>query len=295
MVLGAAGDPTHRLLAGLVAGLGEAGGPGFGSFRGLPRRAHRGNRRFCPLARAGRPISRDRGRFAVLAAGARRVLASAGDIALAARRLGETLTALVLSKLVIASVLALAAGLLGSSSSVAGVVEGVALLAVAAFAPFALLRLVPAVEAGAVAHLEGLSRQPVRAGQRLGTTIAGLEIGGIGGLGGLSSPASKGLGGPGAGRSSLRTVDHLGAGPFTADRPVARGGLPPDSGRVGPGPVDPTTPVGPVGTSADLAGPVGSSSVADRAHRQEATSDVTQGAEVARWTMLLSQGDRQHG
>ena len=95
-----------------------------------------------------------------------------------ARRLGETLAALVLSKLVIASVLALAAGLLGSSSGVSGVVEGVALLAVAAFAPFALLKLVPAVEAGAVAHLEGLGRRPVRAGQQLGTEIAGLEIGG---------------------------------------------------------------------------------------------------------------------
>ncbi len=293
MVLGAAGDPTHRLLAGLVAGLGEAGGPGlaaFGAFLVVLTAAIVAFVLWLELAVRS---------AAIAAASLFLPLALVGLAWPAtshwARRLGETLTALVLSKLVIASVLALAAGLLGSSSSVAGVVEGVALLAVAAFAPFALLRLVPAVEAGAVAHLEGLSRRPVRAGQRLGTTIAGLEIGGIGGLGGLSSPASKGLGGPGAGGSSLRTVDHLGAGPFTADRPVARGGLPPDSGRVGPGPVDPTTPVGPVGTSADLAGPVGSSSVADRAHRQEATSDVTQGAEVARWTMLLSQGDRQHG
>ena len=201
----------------------------------------------------------------------------------------------MLSKLVIASVLALAAGLLGSSSSLAGVVEGVALLAVAAFAPFVLLKLVPAVEGGAVAHLEGLSRRPVRAGQRLGTSVTGLEIGGIAGLSGFSSIGSKGAGGPGVGGSNLRTLDHLGAGPFTADRPVAKGALPPDAGRAGPGPSQPAAPVGPVFTSAGPARPVGSWSAADRAHRQEATSDVTQGAEVARWTMLLSQGDRQHG
>ncbi len=293
MVLGAAGDPTHRLLAGLVAGLGQAGGPGlaaFGAFLVVLTAAIVAFVLWLELAVRS---------AAIAAASLFLPLALVGlawpATAHWARRLGETLTALVLSKLVIASVLALAASLLGSSSSVAGVVEGVALLAVAAFAPLALLKLVPAVEAGAVAHLEGLSRRPVRAGQRLGTTIAGLEIGGLGGLGGLSSLASKRAGGPGAGGSNLRTVDHLGAGPFTADRPVARGALPPDSGRAGSGPAHPTAPVGPVGTSADLARPVGSSSVAGRAHRQEATTEVTREAEVLRWTMLLSQGDRQHG
>jgi hypothetical protein len=293
MVLGAAGDPTHRLLAGLVAGLGQAGGPGlaaFGAFLVVLTAAIVAFVLWLELAVRS---------AAIAAASLFLPLALVGlawpATAHWARRLGETLTALVLSKLVIASVLALAASLLGSSSSVAGVVEGVALLAVAAFAPLALLKLVPAVEAGAVAHLEGLSRRPVRAGQRLGTTIAGLEIGGIGGLGGLSSLASKSAGSPGAGGSNLRTVDHLGAGPFTADRPVARAALPPDSGRAGSGPADPTAPVGPVGTSADPARPVGSPSVAGRAPRQEATTEVTREAEVLRWTMLLSQSDRQHG
>ena len=167
MVLGAAGDPTHRLLLGLVAGLEQTGGPGlaaFGAFLVVLTAAVVAFVLWLELAVRS---------AAIAAASLFLPLALVGLAWPAtshwARRLGETLAALVLSKLVIASVLALAAGLLGSSSGVAGVVEGVALLAVAAFAPFALLKLVPAVEAGAVAHLEGLGQRPVRAGQRLGT------------------------------------------------------------------------------------------------------------------------------
>ena len=106
-----------------------------------------------------------------------------------ARRLGETLAALVLSKLVIAAVLALAAGLLGSSSGLAGVVEGIALLAVAAFAPFALLKLVPAIEAGAAAHLEGLGRRPVHAARAPRFGHRGVEIAGIEEIGSLAGAA----------------------------------------------------------------------------------------------------------
>lgn len=77
------------------------------------------------------------------------------------RRLVETLVALVLSKLVVAAVLSLAAGavaggpvhrLAGGGFSAA--VTGLALLAVAIMSPFTLLKLVPAVEGGAIAHLE---------------------------------------------------------------------------------------------------------------------------------------------
>ncbi len=79
------------------------------------------------------------------------------------RRLADTLVALVLSKLVVAAVLSLAAsavaGGLGVSSDgngggFASVVTGIALLLIAVVAPFTLLRLVPAFEAGAAAHLE---------------------------------------------------------------------------------------------------------------------------------------------
>jgi hypothetical protein len=80
------------------------------------------------------------------------------------RRLAETLAALVLSKLVIAAVLSLAAGALaggigvgatgGDGGGFASVITGVALLVIATMSPFTLLRLIPAIEAGAVAHLE---------------------------------------------------------------------------------------------------------------------------------------------
>ncbi len=78
------------------------------------------------------------------------------------RRLGETIAALVLSKLVVAAVLSLAAGAVWSgisgpsdtSGGFSSVVVGIALLAMATTSPFVLLRLVPAIEAGAVMHLE---------------------------------------------------------------------------------------------------------------------------------------------
>lgn len=79
------------------------------------------------------------------------------------RRLVDTLVALVLSKFVMVAILSLGSGALasGSSSGFSVVLAGGALLLLAAFAPFALLRLVPAVEAGAVHQLEG-ARQRVR-------------------------------------------------------------------------------------------------------------------------------------
>ena len=104
------------------------------------------------------------------------------------RRLADTLVALVLSKLVIAAVLSLAvgalAGGLGLSGSANGggfasVVTGIALLVIATLSPFTLLRLVPAVEAGAVAHLESARHRlqsaaisPVRNGGNLALDLA---------------------------------------------------------------------------------------------------------------------------
>jgi hypothetical protein len=80
------------------------------------------------------------------------------------RRLADTLVALILSKLVIAAVLSLAIGALagglgaggtgGNGGGFAAVVSGIALLIIATLSPFTLLRLIPAVEAGAVSHLE---------------------------------------------------------------------------------------------------------------------------------------------
>jgi len=139
------------------------------------------------------------------------------------RRLADTLAALVLSKLVVAAVLSLAVGAIAGgigvgapgSGGFASVVTGVALLAMAAMAPFTLLRLVPAVEAGAIAYLEtarhrltGAARAPLRAGSAAmsivqassGAGAAGLVAGGVGsgGVGSGTGGAGSGTGGAGS-------------------------------------------------------------------------------------------------
>lgn len=75
-----------------------------------------------------------------------------------ARRLAETLTALVLSKLVVVGVLSLGVAAV-TSASVNGVITGTALLLMAALAPYSLFRLIPLAEFGAVTHLEGMARR----------------------------------------------------------------------------------------------------------------------------------------
>ena len=85
------------------------------------------------------------------------------------RRLADTLVALVLSKLVIAAVLSLAAAAVAGGLGVVGERERRGLRRGGDGdrparrrhpVPFTLLRLVPAVEAGAVAHLESTRHRP---------------------------------------------------------------------------------------------------------------------------------------
>ncbi len=78
------------------------------------------------------------------------------------RRLTETLAALVLSKFVVVAVLSLAVGAVSSGDGFSTILAGGALLLLAAFTPFTLLRLIPLVEVGAAMQLEG-ARQRVRA------------------------------------------------------------------------------------------------------------------------------------
>ncbi|MGH8989864.1 MAG: hypothetical protein ACRDXC_14930 [Acidimicrobiales bacterium] len=78
------------------------------------------------------------------------------------RRLTETLVALVLSKFVIVAVLSLAVGAVTAGGGYSTVLAGGALLLLASFTPFTLLRLIPLVEVGAVMQMEG-ARQRARA------------------------------------------------------------------------------------------------------------------------------------
>lgn len=124
------------------------------------------------------------------------------------RRLVDTLVALVLGKFVIVSVLSLAAGALAGGSGVGGdssggggfaaVLGGAALLLLAAFAPWALFRLLPFMEAGAVGHLEGLGR---RAGHQAAVPARGLAQVAMrtAAAHSMATAASAGLGLPGSG------------------------------------------------------------------------------------------------
>ncbi len=108
------------------------------------------------------------------------------------RRLVETLAALILSKFVIVATLSLAAGAVSSGTAGTGthgsgfssVLAGGALLVMATFVPFAILRMIPAVEAGAVGHLDGLRERGTAAVSRPARTAAGHALHeGLGALG----------------------------------------------------------------------------------------------------------------
>ncbi|MDP9389094.1 MAG: hypothetical protein M3Q48_14545, partial [Actinomycetota bacterium] len=108
----------------------------------------------------------------------------------AARKAVELVVALVLSKLAIWVALAVGIGLFETHASAAlpggqswgQMISGAAILAVAVFAPFVVWRLIPVVEAAAVAH--GLSRMPSRAAMTAAHTATTLRF--LGGRGGGS-------------------------------------------------------------------------------------------------------------
>jgi hypothetical protein len=80
-----------------------------------------------------------------------------------AKRLGETIFALIISKLVIVAILDLATVTLASvgSDGISAGVTGMAILFLAALAPYVVLKLIPMFEQGALSHLEGVARRPL--------------------------------------------------------------------------------------------------------------------------------------
>jgi hypothetical protein len=83
-----------------------------------------------------------------------------------AKRLVEILVALLLMKPVIVGALCLGAGAVVDVGHPSTAVSGLAILLIASFAPYALLKLVPIVGVSAIAHLEGVARQPLRAAEQ---------------------------------------------------------------------------------------------------------------------------------
>jgi hypothetical protein len=142
------------------------------------------------------------------------------------RRLVETLAALIVSKFVIVAVLSLAAGAVSSGtagsgshgSGISAILAGGALLLMATFTPFAILRLIPAVEAGAVGHLEGLRQRGVGAATQMPRTAASHALHeGLGALGDARLMAqTPGVGAAagaiGAGRSAGAARGRAGSG-----------------------------------------------------------------------------------
>jgi hypothetical protein len=103
-----------------------------------------------------------------------------------ARRLAEILASLILSKLVIVGVFALAVSELGNPTGLTGLVQGTSLLLLATFAPWTLLRLVPSVESGLIAQLETLGERGKAA--VLGPVSDGIDYA-MGGGAAFSMPA----------------------------------------------------------------------------------------------------------
>ena len=79
------------------------------------------------------------------------------------KRLIEILVALILSKFVVVAVISLATAALADpgGGGFGTVMGGAALMLMAAFSPFALLKLMPMVEGAAIEHLGGMGRRPM--------------------------------------------------------------------------------------------------------------------------------------
>ena len=141
-----------------------------------------------------------------------------------ARRLAETLAALIFSKFVIAAVLALAVSGLGHGDGATAVLSGAGLLWVAALAPFLLMRIIGVLEVGmAASHLEGVRSRGTHTGVYYGQTASyALSRRGSGGAmplaaAGAGAPyAAAGWAASGAARGLGSAADRAGRGPAAA-------------------------------------------------------------------------------
>ena len=117
-----------------------------------------------------------------------------------AKRLAEVLVALLLMKPVIVGALCLGTGAVLDVGDPSAAVSGLAILLIAAFTPYALLKLVPIAGVSAIAHLEGLSHRPFRAAEQTvqraltAFTQAGAAARVIRGSGGLPAGAGQLMG-----------------------------------------------------------------------------------------------------
>ena len=190
------------------------------------------------------------------------VLTSAYQLSHWCRRLVEMLAALILSKFVIVATLSVAASAVssgtagaggaggggGAGSGFASVLAGGALLVLSTFVPFAILRLIPMVEAGAVGHLEGARQRgmaPLTAMPRTAASYALREataahrsasgaarlaaVTGPPGTGGMEAGVSGGAGAAGA-DEEIRAMANSDNGGCLSDSSGRMVGIPPTAG-----------------------------------------------------------------
>jgi hypothetical protein len=156
-----------------------------------------------------------------------------------AKRLLEVLAALLLAKPVIVGALCLGDNAVtGANAGPSALVTGAAILLLAAFAPMALLKLVPVVEASAISHLQGLSRQPFHAADRyIQRAVAGVAAGAAGAGASAAAPASD---------SANQMLNQVGQDRGAEGHPLGPAQpRPPGTGSHGPSgpPPTPTPPV----------------------------------------------------
>ncbi len=160
-----------------------------------------------------------------------------------ARRLVDTLAALILSKFVVVAILSLAVAAVGSGTQngFSAVLGGGALLLLAVFSPFVLLRLIPVIEGGATAQLDG-------ARHRLSSSLGPLPRNAASHALRLARGAAFTPGVPGTGEAS--TFDAPGSDPATgpvSGGQVSGGGASDDASDAGPGPAATAPDDGPSG------------------------------------------------
>jgi type IV secretion system protein TrbL len=177
-----------------------------------------------------------------------------------ARRATETAVALIFSKLAIAVTLATGASLMSGATEDGGnvaMIQGSAILLLAAFMPFGLMRVIPMME-GAIAG-EGVARS-------MGAKAA---VGGIAAAGGVQL-AGKGLG---------KAIGSKGQGGSSGSKSNTPGSTPDNRGADGPTP--PSSPVSPGGGGPSSSGPIirpGASGAGAKAGTSASESSTTPSA-----------------
>jgi hypothetical protein len=137
----------------------------------------------------------------------------------------------MLAKPIIVGALCLGGSALQGTSDASAAVNGVAILLMAAFAPMALLKLVPLVEVSAIAHLEGLSRRPFQAAERNMQRVMGAVSMGashVASHAAATSAVAVEHGGAGLSGSAGHYAAQVGQGPLSEPAPIT------DAERYGP-------------------------------------------------------------